>query len=143
MPEVQADKQCRAEDTKSTKSGAVWVPSIFLFKAGSAIRGIGDRFAANPISRTGAMRIPIATSPGPPLRPATLPINGMDRQKRWVSDRIRPYVVHQIRIPSPSAAFDFQSARLCKIEGQLTHWTLGLTTDLTQLATWPDVSGIS
>lgn len=37
---------------------------ISLLKGGGAIRGIGEKFAANPVSGTGSMSVPIATSPG-------------------------------------------------------------------------------
>jgi hypothetical protein len=40
------------------------VPLISLPKGGGVIRGIGEKFAANPVTRTGFMRVPIATSPG-------------------------------------------------------------------------------
>jgi RHS repeat-associated protein len=39
-------------------------PSISLPKGGGAIRGIGEKFAANPVTGTGSMSIPIAVSPG-------------------------------------------------------------------------------
>jgi hypothetical protein len=35
-----------------------------LPKGGGAIRGIGEKFAANPVTGTGSMAVPIATSPG-------------------------------------------------------------------------------
>ncbi len=35
-----------------------------LPKGGGAIRGIGEKFAANPVTGTGSMSVPIATSPG-------------------------------------------------------------------------------
>lgn len=40
------------------------VPSINLPKGGGAIRGMGEKFAANPVTGTGSMSVPIATSPG-------------------------------------------------------------------------------
>ncbi|MCX9012795.1 MAG: hypothetical protein OIN66_16965 [Candidatus Methanoperedens sp.] len=40
------------------------VPSISLPKGGGAIRGIGEKFAANPVTGTGSMTVPIFTSPG-------------------------------------------------------------------------------
>src|SRR5262249_24664820 len=40
------------------------VPSLNLPKGGGAIRGIGEKFAANPVTGTGSMTIPIAVSPG-------------------------------------------------------------------------------
>src|SRR5438552_575365 len=39
-------------------------PVIALPKGGGAIRGIGEKFAANPVTGTGTMTVPIATSPG-------------------------------------------------------------------------------
>jgi RHS repeat-associated protein len=39
-------------------------PSISLPKGGGAIKGMGEKFAANPVTGTGSMSIPIATSPG-------------------------------------------------------------------------------
>lgn len=43
---------------------AVAAPSLSLPKGGGAIRGIGEKFAANPVTGTGSMTVPIATSPG-------------------------------------------------------------------------------
>jgi RHS repeat-associated protein len=39
-------------------------PAITLPKGGGAIRGIGEKFAANPVTGTGSISVPIATSPG-------------------------------------------------------------------------------
>ena len=39
-------------------------PAISLPKGGGAIRGIGEKFTANPVTGTGSMSVPIATSPG-------------------------------------------------------------------------------
>ena len=39
-------------------------PSLSLPKAGGAIRGIGEKFSANPVTGTGSASIPIPTSPG-------------------------------------------------------------------------------
>src|SRR5258706_2062051 len=39
-------------------------PSIALPKGGGAIRGVGEKFSANPVTGAGAMSVPIATSPG-------------------------------------------------------------------------------
>jgi RHS repeat-associated protein len=39
-------------------------PQITLPKGGGAIRGIGEKFGANPVTGTGAMSVPIATSTG-------------------------------------------------------------------------------
>src|SRR5438874_10328957 len=40
------------------------LPTISLPKGGGAVRGIGEKFAANPVTGTGSMAVPIATSPG-------------------------------------------------------------------------------
>ncbi|PWB49646.1 MAG: toxin [Candidatus Methanoperedenaceae archaeon] len=40
------------------------IPSISLPKGGGAIRGIGEKFAANPVTGTGSLSVPIFTSPG-------------------------------------------------------------------------------
>jgi hypothetical protein len=50
----------------STPTGGVAIepPTISLPKSGGAIRGIGEKFAANPVTGTGSMSVPIATSPG-------------------------------------------------------------------------------
>lgn len=37
--------------------------SISLSKGGGAIRGIGEKFAANPVAGTGSMTVPVAVSP--------------------------------------------------------------------------------
>ena len=39
-------------------------PQISLPTGGGAIRGIGEKFAANPVTGTGSLTIPIAISPG-------------------------------------------------------------------------------
>src|SRR5215813_4355558 len=49
----------RLADTPATSA-----PTISLPKGGGAIRGIGEKFAANPATGTGSMSVPIATSPG-------------------------------------------------------------------------------
>src|SRR6185503_16794182 len=40
------------------------VPSISLPKGGGSIRGMGEKFAANPVTGTASLAIPIAASPG-------------------------------------------------------------------------------
>src|SRR5271157_1857510 len=39
-------------------------PQISLPKGGGAIRGIGEKFGANPVTGTGSLTVPIYTSPG-------------------------------------------------------------------------------
>jgi hypothetical protein len=48
---------------RATKFG-VSAPSITLPKGGGAISGIGEKFAANPVTGTGSMTVPVFTSPG-------------------------------------------------------------------------------
>lgn len=52
------------ERSSSGKGNAVAAPAITLPKGGGAIRGIGEKFAANPVTGTGSLPVPIATSPG-------------------------------------------------------------------------------
>jgi virulence plasmid B protein len=40
------------------------LPSISLPKGGGAIRGIGEKFGANPVTGTASVSIPISASPG-------------------------------------------------------------------------------
>jgi hypothetical protein len=58
----------RAQETgganQPDKSFAVSVPAIYLRKGGGAIRGIGEKFAANPVTATSSLSVPITTSPG-------------------------------------------------------------------------------
>src|SRR5213593_488903 len=49
---------------KASASNLISAPAISLPKGGGAIRGIGEKFAANPVTGTGSMTVPIATSPG-------------------------------------------------------------------------------
>lgn len=59
-PAVQGESSAGARPTTATISA----PVINLPKGGGAIRGIGEKFAANPVTGTGSMTVPIATSPG-------------------------------------------------------------------------------
>jgi RHS repeat-associated protein len=51
-------------NSQADLSSKVSAPAIALPKGGGAIRGMGEKFAANPVTGTGAMSIPIAASPG-------------------------------------------------------------------------------
>src|SRR5438034_5351161 len=51
-------------DSNGQQSFQIAAPSISLPKGGGAIRGMGEKFAANPVTGTGSMSVPIATSPG-------------------------------------------------------------------------------
>ncbi len=58
--------QTKEADKKEAppEKGSAQAPAIQLPKGGGAIRGIGEKFAANPVTGTGSMTVPIATSPG-------------------------------------------------------------------------------
>jgi len=56
--------QGNAPETKDEGRSAASAPTIELPKGGGAVRGIGEKFAANPVTGTGSMSVPIATSPG-------------------------------------------------------------------------------
>ncbi|SMQ78428.1 RHS repeat-associated core domain-containing protein [Bacillus sp. OV166] len=56
------DKRSMANEEQSNFK--LDIPTIDLPKGGGAIRNIGEKFAANPVTGTGSMTVPIATSPG-------------------------------------------------------------------------------
>ncbi|MGH9893969.1 MAG: SpvB/TcaC N-terminal domain-containing protein, partial [bacterium] len=60
------ERSSQASDKKEADGAgaALRAPSITLPKGGGAIRGIGEKFAANPVTGTGSMSVPLATSPG-------------------------------------------------------------------------------
>jgi hypothetical protein len=60
MPEEQEKRD--SKDGRSPAEGSL--PQISLPKGGGAIRGIGEKFAANPVTGTGSLTVPIYTSPG-------------------------------------------------------------------------------
>ena len=62
-----ANYQGAAQTRSDGKSGQTQqspIPSINLPKGGGAIKGIGEKFAANPVTGTGSITVPISTSPG-------------------------------------------------------------------------------
>ena len=50
--------------SSAEQKNSVTAPAITLPKGGGAIRGMGEKFAANPVTGTGSMSVPIAASPG-------------------------------------------------------------------------------
>jgi hypothetical protein len=56
-------QQGRDKET-SGNTNLISASIISLPKGGGAIRGMGEKFAANPVTGTGSMTVPIATSPG-------------------------------------------------------------------------------
>jgi YD repeat-containing protein len=64
-PRSRLESDSKVADAKeAVATNGPSLPSISLPKGGGAIRGIGEKFAANPVTGTGSMTIPIATSPG-------------------------------------------------------------------------------
>src|SRR5258706_7734226 len=51
-------------DGNASDAFRVSAPTVSLPTGGGAIRGMGEKFAANPVTGTGSMTVPIATSPG-------------------------------------------------------------------------------
>lgn len=65
MTQKQLNNNKASEESSEQKNqGSVSAPSISMPKGGGAIRGIGEKFAANPVTGTGSMSVPIAVSPG-------------------------------------------------------------------------------
>lgn len=58
------DKSQATSNAPQGPKFAVTAPSLALPKGGGAIRGMGEKFAANPVTGSGSMSVPIATSPG-------------------------------------------------------------------------------
>src|SRR2546426_1140563 len=62
------DRQQTTSTNKDAQSGtgnaSTSPPSLALPKGGGAIRGIGEKFAANPVTGTGSLTVPVYTSPG-------------------------------------------------------------------------------
>src|SRR5271169_5189285 len=52
------------KETASEDNFRLSAPQISLPKGGGAIRGMGEKFAANPVTGTGSTTIPIYASPG-------------------------------------------------------------------------------
>src|SRR4051812_31748892 len=61
---MPAQEKSSPTSDSTTGVNSASAPVITLPKGGGAIRGMGEKFAANPVTGTGSMTIPIATSPG-------------------------------------------------------------------------------
>ena len=62
-PDGQERTSTNKDVQRDTGNTSTAMPTISLPKGGGAIRGIGEKFAANPVTGTGSMSVPIATSP--------------------------------------------------------------------------------
>jgi len=57
-------QEIESAEGADSKDFSVSAPKVELPKGGGAIRGIGEKFGVNPVTGTGSMSVPIATSPG-------------------------------------------------------------------------------
>src|SRR5438876_3541157 len=62
-PKQQQEDTSQAVN-RDTSQAPVAAPTLSLPKGGGAIRGMGEKFGANPVTGTGSMTVPIPTSPG-------------------------------------------------------------------------------
>lgn len=53
-----------AAPSEKSKDFLVQPPSVSLPKCGGAIQGMGEKFAANPVTGTASFSVPVALSPG-------------------------------------------------------------------------------
>jgi RHS repeat-associated protein len=61
---MPATREGVAAESDSGPAAPVRAPTLTLPKGGGAIRGIGEKFAANPATGTGSFSVPLAASPG-------------------------------------------------------------------------------
>ena len=61
---MPAAREGVAAEPDSGPAAAVQAPTLTLPKGGGAIRGIGEKFAANPVTGTGSLSVRLAVSPG-------------------------------------------------------------------------------
>ena len=62
QPQASTNKGPSTQDAQTQNRPAL--PAISLPKGGGAIKGIGEKFAANPVTGTGSLSVPLAVSPG-------------------------------------------------------------------------------
>ncbi len=63
MPDLSPSVAEKSPDTAPSPDPMA-APSLSLPKGGGAIRGIGEKLAANPVTGTGSLSVPLAASPG-------------------------------------------------------------------------------
>ena len=66
MPRGESARKEPAHESavSSTENGLAAPTTLNLPKGGGAVRGIGEKFSANPVTGTSSMTVPIAVSPG-------------------------------------------------------------------------------
>jgi hypothetical protein len=63
-PTASPPRQGKGTGSEPEKSYFSPPPAVSLPKGGGAIKRMGEKFAAHPVTGTGSMSVPIATSPG-------------------------------------------------------------------------------
>src|SRR5437763_16506319 len=61
---IQDREPASSGNGEPSGNGTFAPPVISVPKGGGAIHGIGEKFGVNPVTGTGSMAVPIATSPG-------------------------------------------------------------------------------
>ena len=64
MYHERSNSKTHAGEDKAESNKGINVPSISLPKGGGAIRGIGEKFSANPVTGGGSMSVPLPATPG-------------------------------------------------------------------------------
>lgn len=64
MPDRSSSPATDTSPESTAGRGQPGAPSLTLPKGGGALRGIGEKFAANPVTGTGSLSVPLAVSPG-------------------------------------------------------------------------------
>jgi hypothetical protein len=61
-----SDRDSRKEEKRDSSADGfrISAPAVALPKGGGTIRGIGEKFAADPVTGAGTLSVPIFTSPG-------------------------------------------------------------------------------
>lgn len=66
-PNISSTKTSETNPQEASKGAGgpgASMPSVSLPKGGGAIRGLGEKFGVNPVTGTGSLTIPLASSPG-------------------------------------------------------------------------------
>ena len=64
LSRARQTQQQKQPTASASNASVVTAPAISLPKRGGAIRGIGEKFAANLVTGTGSLTVPVVTSPG-------------------------------------------------------------------------------
>jgi Salmonella virulence plasmid 65kDa B protein len=61
---MQQSSEKPSKDATPAEKNPYAAPSISLPKGGGAVKGIGEKFGANPVTGTGSLSVPLPASPG-------------------------------------------------------------------------------